>query len=212
MITIKKPNLAQSPFLLREERAAPPTGKREKWFRSHFALAGSATITAEFAVPPDTKNIFFRYEPTAKKRSLKIPRLHSSSLHPPFVLSEGRGLYIRPAEGWMYNPLPKSKDTGDYHGATRRHKANSLSFVCNSKAESYLRQCGPVTRVCNGIGTGLQRECNGICTGIQRESPCLCHWNTILRPNGSLNWPPTSPDPQVENDGKPWRHPQTHSR
>ena len=101
MITIENPPLSRSPFVPGEDRKAPPTGKREKRFRSHFPLADSGTTMAELAVPPDTKNTFFRYEQTAKsakKRSLKLPRLHLSSPYPPFVLSEGSGLQIRPKE------------------------------------------------------------------------------------------------------------------
>ncbi len=104
----------------------PPTSRREKGGCSHFSLADSATTTAEFAVAPDTKNIFFRYDRTAKSaknRSLKIPRLGLSSVvtmkitampalpYPLFVLSEGRGLYIQPQSAGSTTPC-RSRRTG----------------------------------------------------------------------------------------------------
>ena len=182
MITIKKPTLSHPPFVLGEDRNAPPTSKREKWFRSHFSLAGSATITAEFAVPPDTKKLFFRYEPTAKKRSLKIPRLHSSSLHPPFVLSEawgctpsqlpyppfvlseGRGLYIRPTEAGC-TILCRSRRTR----VTTMPQCGTKQIRFHSSATPKLSRICATAVPLHGYATVLAWDYNGNATGFARE-------------------------------------------
>ena len=183
MITITKPTLSHSPFVLREDRNAPPNGKPEKRFRSHFSLADSATTLAELAVPPDTKNIFFRYEQTAKKRSLKTPRLHLSSPYPPFVLSEGsgctpsqlpfppfvlsegRGLYIRPAEAGCTTPC-----------RSRRTRAVTTMQQCGTNQIRLYSSATPkLSRICatavplHGYATVLARDYNGSATGVVRD-------------------------------------------
>ena len=192
MITIKRPTLPHSPFLLKEDRNTPPTGKPEKRFRSHFPLADSATTPAEFAVPSDTKTSFLRYESTAKKRSLKIPHMRLSLPYPPFVLSEGSG--CTPSQ-LPYPPFVLSEG----RGITAMPQCGTKLIRFHSSATPKLSRINASVVPLHGYATVLARDYNGNATGFVRECAGNRQSSATGIPFSGLmgrsNWPATSPDP-----------------